>query len=88
MGPKLADQIKQNSNDDLLRHIAQEESSMSFTPVDCNYVRKAIQQLKNGKVPEPDKLPIMLTKDVTDLIGQPLATIYDFQLFPQKKRLP
>ena len=42
VGLKLADQIEQNSDDDPLKHIAQEESSMSFTPVDCNYVRKAI----------------------------------------------
>ena len=49
VGPKLADHIEQNSNEDPLKHIAQEESSMSFTPVDCNYVCKAIQQLKNGR---------------------------------------
>ena len=46
---------------------------MSFTPVDFNYVRKAIQQLKNGKAPGPDKIPIMLTKDVTDLISEQLT---------------
>ena len=53
---------------------------MSFTPVDCKYVRKAIQQLKNGKAPGSDKIPIMLIKDVTDLISQPLATIINSSL--------
>ena len=50
---------------------------MSFTPVDCNYVRKAIQQLKHGKAPGPDKIPIMLIKDVTDLISQSITTIFN-----------
>ena len=44
VGQNLAVQIEQNSNDDPLKPITQEESLISFTPVDCNYVRKAIQQ--------------------------------------------
>jgi len=68
VGQNLAGQNEQNSNDDPLKHISQEESSISFTPVDCNYVRKAVQPLKNGKAPGPDKIPIMLIKDVTDLL--------------------
>ena len=80
VGPKLADQIGQNSDDDPLKHVAQEEGSMSFTLVDCNYVRKAIQQLKNGKEPGPDKIPIMLIRDVTDLISQPLTKIFNSPL--------
>ena len=36
VGQNLAGQIEQNSNDDPLKHITQEESSISFTPVDCN----------------------------------------------------
>ena len=65
MGQNLAGQIEQNSNDDPLKHITHGESSISFTPIDCNYVRKAVQQLKNGKAPGPDKIPIMLIKDAT-----------------------
>jgi len=45
VGQNLAGQIQQNSNDDPLKDITQKESSISFTPVDCNYVCKAIQQL-------------------------------------------
>ena len=73
-------QIEQNSNDDPLKHTTQEESSISFTHVDCNYVRKAIQQLKNFKAPGPDNIPIMLIIDVTDLISQPLTTIFNSSL--------
>ena len=80
MGPKLAGQIEQNSNDDPLKHITQEESSISVTPVDCNYVHKAIQKLKNGKAPGPDKIPIMLIKDVIDLASQPLTMIFNSSL--------
>ena len=50
---------------------------MSVTPIDCNYVRKAIQRPKNGKAPGPDKIPIVLIKDVTDLIHQPLTMIFN-----------
>ena len=70
MGQNLAGQIEQNSSDDPLKHITQEESSLTFTPVDCNYVRKASQLLKNGKASGPDKIPIMLIKYVTGLISQ------------------
>ena len=69
VGPKLANQIEQNSNDDPLKHIAQEVRLMSLTPVHCNYVRKAIQQPKNGKAPGPEKISIILIKGVTDLIS-------------------
>ena len=53
---------------------------MSFSPVDCSYARKAIQHLKNGKAPGPDKIPIMLIKDVTDLTSQPLTMIFNSSL--------
>ena len=36
VGQNLAGQNEQNSNDDPLKHITQEESSISFTPVDYN----------------------------------------------------
>ena len=38
VGPELADQFEQNSDDDTLKHFAREESSMSFSLADCNYV--------------------------------------------------
>ena len=69
--PKLVDEIEQNSNDDPLKHITQAESSMNFIPVDCNYVRKAIKQLKNGTASRPDKIPTLFIKDATDLTRQP-----------------
>ena len=85
VGQHLAVQIEQNSNDDPLKHITQEESSVNFTPVDSNYVHKAIKQLKNGKAPNPDKIPIMLIKDVTSY----KSTInYDLQLFLKERSLP
>ena len=80
VGQKLADQLEQISDDDPLKHIIQEESSMSFTLVGCNYVRKTIQQLNNGKARRPDKIPVMLIKDVTDPISQPLTKIFDSPL--------
>ena len=80
VGQNLEGQIEQNSNDDPLKHITQEENSISFTPVDCNYLRKAIQQRKNGKSPGPDKILIMLIKDVTDLISQQLTMIFNSSL--------
>ena len=86
VGQNLTGQIEQNSNDDPLTHITQEESSISFTPVDCTYVRKAIQQLKNGKAPGPDKIPKIVDKDVTDRISQPFT--YDLQLFLKERCLP
>ena len=69
MGPEIAGQIEQNFNDDLLNHITEEESSVRFTPVDCNYVRKAIQQLKTDRAPGLDKIPIMLIKGATERIS-------------------
>ena len=60
MGPKLADQIEQNLDDDPLKNIVNEPSAMCFSPVDSNYVFKVIQQLKNGKAPGPDEIPIMV----------------------------
>ena len=80
VGQNLAGQIEHNSNDDPLKHITQEESLITFTPVDCNYVRKATQQLKNGKAPGPDKIPVMLIKDITDLISQLLTMIFNSSL--------
>ena len=79
-GQKLADQIEQHSNDNSPKHITQEESSMRFAPVGCNYVLKAIQHLKNGKELGPDKIPIMLIQDLTDLISQPLTLIFNSSL--------
>ena len=80
MGPKLADQIKQNPNDDPLKHIVHEQNSLSFNPVGRNYILNAMQQLKNVKASGPDKIPIMLIKDATDLISQPLTMIFNFSL--------
>ena len=50
------------------KHIDNERNTMRLTPVDAIYVPKAIKQLKNGKAPGPDKIPIMVIKDATDLI--------------------
>ena len=80
MGPKLADKTEQNLNDDPLKYIAHEQSSLSSNPVDRNYVLSVIQQLKNGKAPGPDKIPIMLLKDATDLISQTLTMIFNSSL--------
>ena len=80
MGPKLVDQIEQNPNDDLLKHIVHEQSSLSLNPVDRNHALNATKQLKNGKATGPDKIPIMLIKDVTDLLSQPLTMIFTSSL--------
>ena len=82
---KLADQIVQNSNDDPLKHIVHEESSICFSPVNSNYVLKAIQLQNNGKSLGPDKIPLTLIKDAIDIISPPLN---DFQLFLEKGSLP
>ena len=60
--------------------IVHEQSSLSFNTLDRNYVLNAIQQLKNDKAPGPDKIPIMLLKDATDLISQPLTMILNSSL--------
>ena len=78
VGQTLACQIEQNSNDDPLKHISQEESSINFTPVDCNYVRKAIQQLKHGKAPGPEKNPYNVDKICHRSYKSTVN--YDFQL--------
>ena len=81
VGPKLASKIEQNANDDPLQHINNEPTTMRLTPVDDNYVPKAIKQLKNGKAPGPDKIPIILIKDAVDLISKPLTLIFNSSLW-------
>ena len=39
-----------------------------------------VKPFNNGKAPGPDKIPIMLIKDVTDLISQPLTMIFNSSL--------
>ena len=80
VGPKLASKIEQNANDDPLKHIDSEPNTMRLTPVDDNYVPKAIKQLKNGKAPGPDKIPTMLIKDAADLICKPLTVVLNSSL--------
>ena len=80
VGPKLASKIEQNANDDPLKHIDNEPNTMRLTPVDDNYVHKGIEQLKNGKAPGPDKIPIMLIKDAADLICKPLTMVFNSSL--------
>ena len=81
VGPKLASKLEQNANDDPLQHINNEPTTMRLTPVDDNYVPKAIKQLKNGKAPGPDKIPIILIKDAVDLISKPLTLIFNSSLW-------
>ena len=68
---KLASKIEQNANDDPHKHIDNEPNTMRLSPVDDNYVPKAIKQLKNGKAPGPDKIPTMLIKDAAYLTCKP-----------------
>ena len=80
VGPKLASKIEQNASNDPLKHIDNEPNTMRLTPVDDNYVPKAIRQLKNGKAPGPDKIPTMLIKDAADLICKPLKMVFNSSL--------
>lgn len=49
VGPKLASKIEQNTNDDPLKHIDNERNTMRLTPVDEDYVPRAIKQLKMAR---------------------------------------
>ena len=53
---------------------------MCYSPVNSNYVLKAIQRQKNGKSPGPDKILIMLIKDAIDIISPPLTIIFNSSL--------
>ena len=53
---------------------------MRLTPVDDNYVPKAIKQLINCKAPGPDKIATMLIKDAPDLICKLLTMVFNSSL--------
>ena len=80
VGRKLASKIEQNANDDPLKHIDNEPNTVRLTPVDDNYIPKAIKQLKNGNTPGPDKIPTMLMTDAADLICKPLTMVSNSSL--------
>ena len=80
VGPKLACKIEQNDNDDPLKHIDNEPNTMRLTPVDDNYVPKAIKKLRKGKAPGPDKILTMLIKDAADLTCKPLTMVFNSSL--------
>ena len=76
VGPKLASSIETRPSDNCLQHITRVNSEMQFKTVDKTYVLTAIDQLKNGKAPGPDKVTVTLVKDAKDFIAHPLMLIY------------
>ena len=51
-----------------------------FVPIDETYVLNAINQLKNGKAPGPDKISTKLIKDAADFFWKPLTMVFNSSL--------
>ena len=80
VGQKLAGKIEQRTNDDPLKYVVKQSSVMKFNLVSDIFILNSIKQLKNGKAPEPDKIPTMLIKDAGEVICKPLAMIFNSSL--------
>ena len=62
VGRKLAEKITSKPDDDCLCYITPESNVMT---------------IKNGKAADPDKIPMIIIKDVGDLIRKPLTMIFN-----------
>ena len=81
VGPKLAEEIKTKTNDDLLAHICDNNSTiLNFKMVDVPFIFRALKGLKNGKASGPDRIPVGLVKDASEIIALPLTLIYNSSL--------
>ena len=80
VGQKLASNIETRPNDNCLQHITRVNSAMQFKIVDKTYVLAAIDQLKNGKAPGPDKVTVALVKDANEFIAHLLMLTYNSSL--------
>ena len=80
VGSKLARSIETGQGGNCLQHITQINEEMLFKTIDKKYVINAINQLKNGKASDPDKVTITLVKDVCESIAHPLMLIYNSSL--------
>ena len=72
---KLASRIETWPSDNSLQHITGVRSEMQFKPVNRTYLLAAIDQLKNGKAPGPDKVTATPVKDAKEFIAYPLILI-------------
>ena len=80
VGPKLAEKITSNPDDDCLCYITPESNVLIFKTINETHMRNAIKNLKNGKAAGPDKIPTTIITDVGDLIIKPLTMIFDSSL--------
>ena len=69
VGPRLARRIEVKPGDDPLCHLNNptEETVFQFKHVNERKVLKYIQNLKQGKSADPDKIPTAILKDAADL---------------------
>ena len=76
VGPKLTSSIETIPNDSGLQYITRVNSEMQFKTIDRIYVLAAIDQLKNAKAPDPDKVAVTLVRDVKAFIAHsPIADL-------------
>ena len=80
VGPKLAEKLESNNDDDPLTKINFQTKKLKFKLIDNTCVVNAISKLKNGKAPGPDKISTRLVKDFGDFIWKPLTMIYNSSL--------
>ena len=69
--PKLASSIETRLNDNCLQRLTRVNSEMQFKTVEKAYVLAAIDELKKGKAPGPDKVTLTLVIDANDFYRSP-----------------
>ena len=81
VGPKLAEEIITEPNDDPLSQISGINSKiLNFKIIDIQYILRALKELKNGKASGPDRIPVGLVKDASEFIALPLTLVYNASL--------
>ena len=81
VGPKLAEEIRTEPNDDPLAQISGINSKiLNFKIIDIQYILRALKELKNGKASGPDRIPVGLVKDASEFIALPLTLVYNASL--------
>ena len=81
VGPKLADEIRTEPNDDPLAQISGINSKiLNFKIIDIQFILRALKELKNGKASGPDRIPVGLVKDASEFIALPLTLVYNASL--------
>ena len=74
VGPKLASKLKMMPGDDPIKylHTIDADQKFSFKMMSEEAMLTSLNMLKNGKAPDPDRVPTKLVKHAANFIAKPL----------------